>query len=68
MDDATILQIAAQHPTYGRAMDDTIRSHGWQPTQYFQRLTHLLRTGEAHKIDPVTASRLQRVKEDRWHR
>lgn len=68
MDDQTIMRVAAQHPTYGRAMDDTIRSHGWQPTQYFQRLAHLLRTGEAHKIDPVTASRLQRVKEDRWHR
>lgn len=59
------MRIAAQHPTYGRGMDDAIRQHGWDPTHYFQRLAHLLRTGEAHRIDPATAIRLQRIQETR---
>lgn len=65
MDDTTIMRIAADHPHYGRDMDDAIRAEGWSPAQFFLRLTHLLRSGEAARIDPTTANRLQRIQEQR---
>lgn len=68
MDDQAVMRIAAEHPTYGRGMDDAIRAAGWDPTQFFLRLTHLLRAGEADRIDAVTAGRLRRIQETRWRR
>lgn len=45
--------------------DRAVRELGVSPTVWAQRLLAALDTGEAHDIDPVTASRLTRLRDER---
>lgn len=57
-----ILDLETQSWRYAGAKEAAIRTLGYTPTRYYQRLNHLIDTEPALAYAPVTVHRLRRLR------
>lgn len=61
-DDRAILDLETRWWRYAGAKEAAIRTLGYTPTRYYQRLNHLIDTEPALSYAPATVNRLRRLR------